>query len=82
MGCDFLFEKNTAIMVIDADDVTIKNFGFKGAIWGIRISDFGEVRKNIKLQNVEGDACFRGISFPDQYENFSMDGVSVVVWRD
>lgn len=80
-GCDFLSKNNVAIMEIQADNVVVKNFGFKGAIYGIRISDFGEVRKNVTLENVEGDACFAGLSLPKNYSNLRLHDVSVVTWR-
>ena len=74
--CDFLSPK-PAVMEIHADNVTVKNFGFTGSVLGIRIVSEGtEVRRNVRLVNVEGDACLRPISLPDNAVGLELRDVS------
>lgn len=80
-GCGF-FDDTPAVMEIHADDVTVKNFGFKGAVHGISIVDEGLVRKNIRLENVEGISCFRAFSLPNNFSGLWLKDVSTVVWSE
>jgi hypothetical protein len=81
-GCSFFSGSHPAVMEIYADDVTVKNFGFKGAIYGIRVMETGAVRKDIRLVNVEGEACFKGISLPDNISGLWLKDVTTLVWRE
>lgn len=78
-GCDS-WMKPVAIMQIEADNVTVRNFGFRDAMYGIRIYDGGAVRENIRLENVEGYACFQGLALPKNISGIHLEGVSYGVW--
>jgi hypothetical protein len=81
-GCGFFAGSAPAILEIYADDVTVKNFGFRGAIYGVRIVDLGVPRRDIRLENIEGEACFKGLSLPDSVSGLWLKNISTLVWRE
>lgn len=75
-GCD-LFSPKPAVMEIYSDDVTVKNFGFKNGVYGIRVRDEDRTFKNIRLENIEGRSCFAPLSLPESVEGLSLIDVSL-----
>lgn len=73
-GCSFL--SAVPIMEIRASNVTVKNFGFKGASLGIRIVGGDRLLENVRLENIEGHSCYQSIMIPERVAGLSMDSVS------
>lgn len=69
------------VMEIHADNVTIKNFGFKEAKSGIVIFDKedGSTRDNVKLENIEGRSCYETLRVPGRSKNLELRNSIFVV---
>jgi hypothetical protein len=69
------------VMEIHADNVTIKNFGFKEAKSGIVVFDKedGSPRENVTLENIEGRACHESLRIPGRSTNLRiLDSIFLV----
>lgn len=69
------------VMEIYADNVTIRNFGYKDAKAGIIIYDKedGSARQNVRLENIEGRACHEALRIPGRSTNLLIkDSIFVV----
>jgi hypothetical protein len=70
-----------AVMEIHADNVTVRNFGYKDAKSGIVVFDKedGSPRQNVTLENIEGRACHQSLKIPGRSINFKVsDSIFVV----
>jgi len=61
------------VMVIQATDVIVKNYGFRGASEGIVIRS----RRNVTLLNVEGSAEDDPLILPETFNGLNLIDVSV-----
>lgn len=73
-SCGFL-GAHTPVLIVRASNVTVKNFGFRDAVSGIYVE--AGVR-NIRLDNIEGHACGRGLFLPPSIEGFWAENVMLI----
>lgn len=66
-----VFGAKYPVMEIHADNVTVRNFGYKDATVGIVVSDkeSGEARRSVVLENIEGLACREALELPRASQN-------------
>lgn len=75
--CDYFGDPSPALWV-KASNVTVKNFGFIGSGYGIRVrGPDGDILENVRIENVEGYSCFKGLDLADSVKGLSLKDVSV-----
>lgn len=73
-SCGFLGAEYP-VMEIRADNVIVKNFGFKDATSGIVITDKegDSPRENIRIINSEGYSCTKALRLPLNHKNIAIE---------
>lgn len=75
-----IFGADATVMEINSDNVTVKNFGFKDAVAGIKInSEDGIPRKNVTISNVDGHSCYSAIQLPKASINLRLEDSNFIV---
>ena len=70
-GCH-IFSDPLPSLTIDADNVTVKNFGVRSAKTGIYVTDKedGRPRSGVKIENIEVRACYKALALPLSFNSF------------